>query len=204
MLTVIEQFARSRQRSCPQSRQTGKGQLGAMQKVQTAASQLEQAASQRLVFPLYPKNPQRASSSTIHSPSRPATSSGPVPWEPWAIWFQGDHGALPVFFLCYRATPINESWCDSRTSLSNKEITVQILSDINHSIQRYMFMLLITNVLVALLAWMTFHWIGLENAGAWAVAGGFASYHILTWGLVSLPSLQGWSPLCSSIRFQWR
>jgi len=49
---------------------------------------------------------------------------------------------------------------------------VQILDDINHSIQRYMFMLLITNVFVALLAWMAFRWIGLDNAGAWAVAAG--------------------------------
>jgi predicted PurR-regulated permease PerM len=57
-------------------------------------------------------------------------------------------------------------------SLSSKKITVQILGDINHSIQRYMFMLLITNVLVALLTWIAFRWINLDNAGAWAVAAG--------------------------------
>jgi len=33
-------------------------------------------------------------------------------------------------------------------------------------------MLLITNALVALLCWIAFHWIGLENAGGWAVAAG--------------------------------
>jgi predicted PurR-regulated permease PerM len=57
-------------------------------------------------------------------------------------------------------------------SLSNKKITVQILDDINGSIQKYLFMLLVTNVLVALLAWIALYWIGLENAGAWAVASG--------------------------------
>jgi predicted PurR-regulated permease PerM len=36
-----------------------------------------------------------------------------------------------------------------------------------------MLMLLSTNVLVALLAWIAFRWIGLDNAGAWAVAAGF-------------------------------
>lgn len=56
--------------------------------------------------------------------------------------------------------------------LSRKKITVHILDDINSSIQRYMLMLLLTNVLVALLAWFAFHWIGLENAGAWGVAAG--------------------------------
>ena len=50
---------------------------------------------------------------------------------------------------------------------------MKILDDINGSIQKYMFMLLTTNLLVALLTWMAFRWIGLENAGAWAVAAGF-------------------------------
>ena len=49
---------------------------------------------------------------------------------------------------------------------------MRILSDINQAIQRYMFMLLITNLLVGLLAWTAFRWIGLDNAGAWAVAAG--------------------------------
>lgn len=58
-------------------------------------------------------------------------------------------------------------------SLSRKKITVNILEDINNSIQRYMFMLLVTNVMVGLAMWITFRMLGLENAGAWAVAAGF-------------------------------
>ncbi|MDI1363252.1 AI-2E family transporter [Methylotenera sp.] len=58
-------------------------------------------------------------------------------------------------------------------SLSRKKITVHILEDINNSIQRYMFMLLITNVMVGLSMWLLFRMIGLENAGAWAVFAGF-------------------------------
>jgi predicted PurR-regulated permease PerM len=49
---------------------------------------------------------------------------------------------------------------------------VHILDGINDSIQKYMFMLLVTNVSVGLLTWTILHWIGLENAGAWAVAAG--------------------------------
>ena len=37
-------------------------------------------------------------------------------------------------------------------------------------IQRYMFMLFLTSLLVTLLSWIAFAWIGLENAGAWATA----------------------------------
>jgi predicted PurR-regulated permease PerM len=57
-------------------------------------------------------------------------------------------------------------------SLSKKKITVRILDDINDSIQKYMLTLLTTNLVVTLLTWIAFQWIGLENAGAWAVAAG--------------------------------
>jgi predicted PurR-regulated permease PerM len=57
-------------------------------------------------------------------------------------------------------------------TLSKRKITVQILDDINASIQKYMLMLLTTNLLVAASCWAVFHWIGLDNAGAWAVASG--------------------------------
>ena len=58
-------------------------------------------------------------------------------------------------------------------SLTSRKITVQILDAINTSIQNYMLMMLITNVLFGLLMWIALRWIGLENAGAWAVAAGF-------------------------------
>ena len=58
-------------------------------------------------------------------------------------------------------------------SLTSKKITVNILADINHSIQRYMHMLLLTNITVGILSWIVFSLLGLENAGAWAVVAGF-------------------------------
>lgn len=57
-------------------------------------------------------------------------------------------------------------------SLSKRKITVHILDDINASIQKYMLMLLATNLLVALLTWIALHWVGLDNAGAWAALAG--------------------------------
>ena len=57
-------------------------------------------------------------------------------------------------------------------SLSRKKVTVHILEDINTSIQNYMFMLLVTNALLALLMWVALHMIGLQNAGAWAIMAG--------------------------------
>ncbi len=57
-------------------------------------------------------------------------------------------------------------------SFSQKKITLNILDGINDSIQKYMFTLMMTNVLLGLLTWLTFHLIGLDNAGAWAVGAG--------------------------------
>jgi predicted PurR-regulated permease PerM len=57
-------------------------------------------------------------------------------------------------------------------SLSKRKITVAILDDIDHSIQNYMLTLLTANVLLGIFTWIAFRWIGLDNAGAWAVAAG--------------------------------
>jgi predicted PurR-regulated permease PerM len=56
--------------------------------------------------------------------------------------------------------------------ISDKKTAVQIMDEINDSVQSYMFMLLITNVMLALMMWGALRWIGLENAGAWGVAAG--------------------------------
>ncbi len=62
-------------------------------------------------------------------------------------------------------------------TLSSKKITVQIVDEINESIQKYLFMMLLTNALVGLLVWAALAWIGLENAGAWAVVA--ALLHVI-------------------------
>ncbi|HEX5551087.1 MAG TPA: AI-2E family transporter, partial [Nitrospira sp.] len=60
----------------------------------------------------------------------------------------------------------------SGPSLSERKITVAILDDIDRAIQNYMLTLLVANILLGLLTWVAFRWIGLGNAGAWAVAAG--------------------------------
>lgn len=60
----------------------------------------------------------------------------------------------------------------SGPSLSERKITVAILDDIDRAIQNYMLTLLVANVVLGVLTWVAFRWIGLDNAGAWAVAAG--------------------------------
>jgi predicted PurR-regulated permease PerM len=87
-------------------------------------------------------------------------------------------GAITVAFLAYFLLLSGNTFRRKLVrltgpSLSRKRVTVHILQDINNSIQRYMFMLLVTNIMVGILMWIAFRILGLENAGAWAVAAGF-------------------------------
>jgi len=57
-------------------------------------------------------------------------------------------------------------------SLADKKITVQMLDQINLSIQRFMAMLLVSNIVLAIATWAAFRVIGLDNAGTWGVVAG--------------------------------
>jgi len=57
-------------------------------------------------------------------------------------------------------------------SLERKKDAVEILEEIDVQIQRYMLATLVSNVLVALVTWIAFRMLGMEQAGAWGVAAG--------------------------------
>jgi predicted PurR-regulated permease PerM len=60
----------------------------------------------------------------------------------------------------------------SGDSLTKKKITVQILDEIDLQIQRYLLLQIVSSALLALVTWMAFAWIGLNNALLWACVGG--------------------------------
>jgi predicted PurR-regulated permease PerM len=148
------------------------GQFSNMQKVQTAAQAIEKAASQAADSPTASKQP-----ATHVVIDQPAFKLGSYLWmgSMGALGFIGQASMVLflVFFLLLAGDTFKHKLVRlTGPLLSNKKITVRILDDINASIQKYMFMLLMTNVLVGLLTWIALRWIGLENAGAWAVAAG--------------------------------
>jgi predicted PurR-regulated permease PerM len=64
----------------------------------------------------------------------------------------------------------------SGPSLNKRKITAAILDDIDRAIQNYMLTLLVANTVLGLLTWIAFRVIGLDNAGAWAVAAGLLHF----------------------------
>jgi len=149
-----------------------RGETSTMQKMQTAASKIEKATGEATGLVSPPK--QRVTRVVIDAPGFKlgnfllANSMGAAALigQATMVFF------LTLFFLLSGDIYKRKLVRLAGPSLSHRKITVRILDDINDSIQNYMFMLLVTNLLVALLTWIALSWFGLENAGAWAVAAG--------------------------------
>jgi predicted PurR-regulated permease PerM len=148
------------------------GQIGDMQKMQNAATQVEKAAAQAAAGPVAPRQP-----ATHVIVDQPTFKVGSFLWKS-SIDTLGALGQATivvflVFFLLLAGNRFKRSLVRlTGPSLSRKKITVHILNDINRSIQKYLLMLLTTNLMVGLLTWILFRWLGLENAGAWAAVAG--------------------------------
>lgn len=147
-----------------------RGKKSAIQQMQEAAAEIEKATSQAAGS----KPPAR----TVVVPESPKLRIGDWVWAGslGAVGLVGQTTMVLflVFFLLLSGDTFKRKLVKlTGPTLSQKKITVQILDDINTSIQNYMFMLLVTNLLLAAMMWIALHWIGLENAGAWAAAAGF-------------------------------
>ena len=148
------------------------GQASTMQKMQTAAREIENATSQ-----------VTGTTSPLRQPATRVVIDTPG-FKVGNLLLAGSMGAAGVvaeaamvlfltFFLLLSGDTYKRKLVRlTGPSLSNRKITVHMLGAINESIQRYLLMLLATNVLVGLLTWIALRWIGLENDGAWAVAAG--------------------------------
>ncbi|HXC10257.1 MAG TPA: AI-2E family transporter [Steroidobacteraceae bacterium] len=148
------------------------GPIGNMQIMQNAAAQMEKAATQAGSGPAAPR--QAATHVIVDQPTFKLST---FLWRSSMDTIEALGQAAMVIFLVFFLLVGGDRFKRNLVrvtgpSLSRKKITLHILNDINHSIQKYLLMLLTTNLLVALLTWAVFRWLGLENAGAWAAAAG--------------------------------
>ncbi|WP_229210518.1 AI-2E family transporter [Duganella sp. CF517] len=145
------------------------GGSSTLQRIQAVATELQQATA----------GAQERRASRRAAPA-PTTSDFPLMDWVWAgsmglmgFLSQATMVIFLVFFLLLSGDTFKRKLVKlTGPSLSKKKITVHILEDINTSIQKYMLMLLVTNGMLALLMWVALRWIGLENAGAWAIVAG--------------------------------
>jgi predicted PurR-regulated permease PerM len=57
-------------------------------------------------------------------------------------------------------------------SLTKKKITLQILSEIDHQIERFLMVQVFTSTIVAICTWLAFRWLGLQQAAMWGLLAG--------------------------------
>jgi len=143
--------------------------------VQSAATQVEKATAQAAGAGTTGTTPRQPATHVIVD--EPTFKLGNFLWQSsmGALGAMGQAAMVVflVFFLLLGGDTFKRKLVRlTGPSLSKRKITVHILDDINGSIQKYMLMLLATNLLVALLSWIVFSWIGLENVGAWAAVAG--------------------------------
>lgn len=144
-------------------------QPSTMQQMQAAATEFERATSQ--------SNGTRFAAKKIANPEQSAFRVSDWFWAGSlsAAEFIGQASIVIflVFFLLLSGDTFKRKLVKlSGPSMARKKIAVHILDNINTSVQNYMSMLLVTNFLLAVVTWIALRWIGLENAGAWAVAAG--------------------------------
>ena len=202
MQTIVEQLPEAVSKLSTRLASLRIGELINMQKVQTAAREIEKATGQAESGPSAVKQP-----ATHVIVDQAGFKLSNVLWvgSMGALGFIGEAAMVGflVFFLLVSGNTFKSKLVRlTGPSLSKKKITVHILDDINESIQRYMFMLLITNLLVTLLSWIAF------SGSAWKTREHGRSpqaYCILSPTSVR-SSPQGapdWQPSCSSTRCGW-
>ena len=145
---------------------------GTMEKVQKTATQLEQAASETGAPP--PVVPRGVTRVQIE---KPKLNVKEYLWMGTMSAF-GLAGQLTVvLFLAYFMLVSGDAFRRklvkiSGPTLSRKKITLRVLDEITDQIQRYLLVQIFTSILVGVVTWLAFLWIGLEHAAIWGIAAG--------------------------------
>ena len=143
-----------------------------IEKVQKAATQLEQAASETgATTPAAPSGVTRVQIEKPKLNIRDYVWMGTVE----AIGFAGQ--ASIVLFLAYFIMVSGNTFRRKMVNLtgpalSKKKVTLQVLDEITGQMQRYLLVQIFTSVLVGVATWLAFLWIGLEHAAIWGIAAG--------------------------------
>lgn len=151
------------------------GEAGTLEKVQAAAREIEKATNQATGTP----PPARQGAAVVVE--QPGFRVSNFLWTNSVAVASFIGQAVIVLFLAFFLLLSGDAFKRkflhlAGPSLTSRRITLQVMDDINLSIQNFMFTLLATNTLLAILSWIVFTIIGLENPGAWALAAGLLHF----------------------------
>jgi predicted PurR-regulated permease PerM len=150
---------------------------GAVEKMKKAATEIEKAANTATTT-----TTTTTTRTTPAPPLRPAPDTSTFKVRDYVLMgtaslITGMGQLVVVIALVYFLLVAGDSFRRtliriSGDTLTKKKITVLILDEIDMQIQRYLLVQIVSSALLALLAWVAFAWIGLDNALFWACLGG--------------------------------
>jgi predicted PurR-regulated permease PerM len=144
-----------------------RGGPGTVAKVQAAARELELAASNAA------KKAPRQDGVTAVRIEEPTFK-----WSDW-LW-QGSYGAVEligqmiavlclVYYLLAAGDLYRRKLVRIVPTLSNKKVTVEILTEINRQIERFLIARVAISLIVGVAIWLAFRLLGVDDAGVWGV-----------------------------------
>jgi predicted PurR-regulated permease PerM len=145
---------------------------GTMEKMQRAATQIEQAASESGA-----PAPAAPSGVTRVQVENPQLNVKDYLWmgTKGAIGFAGQISM--VLFLAYFIMVSGNTFRRKMVRIAGptmhkKRDTLRVLDEINGQIQRFLLVQIATSIVVGVVTWLAFLWIGMEHAAIWGIAAG--------------------------------
>jgi predicted PurR-regulated permease PerM len=144
---------------------------GAIEKMQMAAKEIEQAAEMAAQPATTPRGVQRV------QVVQPAFAARDYLWEGWRRLFAGLGQFVMVLFLVFFLLVTGDLFKRKLVkiagpTLSKKRISVQIMDEINRQISSFLRVQVITSALVAVATGAVLWWFGIENFSVWGLLAG--------------------------------
>lgn len=147
------------------------GTPGPIEQVQQAAAELQKTADQASPTNPVPTNVRRVQ---VEAPAINVRDY--ITWGSASLVAFAGQATLVfffVFFLLASGDLFKRKLVKlAGPSLARKKITLQILDDINRQIARFLFVRIVTSLVVGVATWMALRLVGLEQAALWGVAAG--------------------------------
>jgi predicted PurR-regulated permease PerM len=154
-----------------QSLSAARGESGAIEQMQKAADELQRTADATTGPSPAPRGVQRVQ---IEEPA--------IDFRQYLFWGSANVVAFVgqlvfvlffVFFLLATGDLFKRKFVRiAGPSLEKKKITGQILNEINSQIERFLFVRVLTSVVVAIATYIAFRLLGLQEAAVWAILAG--------------------------------
>jgi predicted PurR-regulated permease PerM len=171
---LVESLPRAAQKLRESMRSTP-ATAGPIEKVQEAAKEIEQAATEGAVQARPPRGVTRVQVERPPFDIRTYLWTGTI----GLIALLGQVGI--VFFLTFFILTSGDAFRRKMVQIvgpdfAQKRLTVQAMDEITGQIQRYLLVQLFTSTVVGLSTWLAFQWIGVQYAGVWGLLAGALNF----------------------------